>query len=382
MYAYLFYRLLQRAERVDLYYNTEPDKLGTGEMSRYLYQLIYETGWKHERKILYNPVQVHQKEAITIEKKRDVLQKLERYFGKALTPSTLNTYLECRLKFYFRHLVELKEPEEVEEEADARIFGNIFHKVMELFYLDLKSPSGDWIVRDENFTNLDAKLEHYIERAFREHFHLADSKKMNYNGLQLVVKEMVKKLALQVLAKDKKYAPFTIEFLEGNNFNTNISVLQRDKKLNIVLGGKVDRADRKENTIRILDYKTGGDLNLFKSIEALFDSNDEKRNKAAFQAMFYALVYVRRNQNLFTPSSNTKLQPGLINRKDIFKSDFEYGLYLNKERLEDVRNLLPEFETHLQTLLQELFNPDQPFDQTNVLKTCSYCSYKEICGRS
>ncbi len=381
MYAYLFYRLLQRAEKVDLYYNTEPDKLGTGEMSRYLYQLIYETGWKHERKILYNPVEVRQTEAITIEKKLDVLQKLERYFGKALTPSTLNTYLECRLKFYFRHLVELKEPEEVEEEADARIFGNIFHRVMELFYLDLKSPSGDWAVRAEHFANLDAKLEHYIERSFREHFHLNDQKKMNYNGLQLVVKEMVKKLATHVLAKDKKYAPFNIEFLEVNYFHTNIRVQQRDKMLNIVLGGKIDRVDQKENTIRILDYKTGGDLNVFTSIESLFDRNLEKRNKAAFQAMLYAFVYVKRNQNSSTPTFKTKIQPGLINRKDIFKNDFEYGLYLNKERLEDVTTLLPEFETHLQTLLQELFNPDQPFDQTTVLKTCSYCSYKEICGR-
>jgi hypothetical protein len=381
MYAYLFYRLLQRAEKIDLYYNTEPDKIGTGEMSRYLYQLIYETGWKHERKILYNPVEVRQTEAITIEKKLDVLQKLERYFGKALTPSTLNTYLECRLKFYFRHLVELKEPEEVEEEADARIFGNIFHRVMELFYLDLKSPSGDWSVREENFTNLDAKLEYYIERSFREHFHLADQKKMNYNGLQLVVKEMVKKLATQVLAKDKKHAPFNIEFLEVNNFNITTQVIQGDKNLNIVLGGKIDRADRKENTVRILDYKTGGDLNIFTSIESLFNRNNEKRNKAAFQAMLYALVYKKRNPDLFTPKSNIKVQPGLINRKDIFRSDFEYGLYLNKERLEDVTDLLPEFEIHLQTLLQELFNPAQPFDQTAVLKTCSYCSYKEICGR-
>ncbi len=381
MYAYLFYRLLQRAQKTDLYYNTEPDKLGTGEMSRYLYQLIYETGWKHERKILYNPVQVHQVEPITIEKKLDVLQKLERYFGKALTPSTLNTYIECRLKFYFRHLIELKEPEEVEEEADARIFGNIFHRVMELFYLDLKSPSGEWSVREEHFANLDAKLEYYIERAFHEHFHLADQKKMNYNGLQLVVKEMVKKLAVHVLAKDKKYSPFNIEFLEVNYFNTTVRVPQRDKILNIVLGGKIDRADRKDNTVRILDYKTGGDLNIFTSIEALFDRGLEKRNKAAFQAMLYASVYVKRNQNLFTPTSKTKLQPGLINRKDIFRNDFEYGLYLNKQRLEDVTGLLPEFEMHLNTLLQELFSPDQPFDQTTVLKTCSYCSYKEICGR-
>ena len=151
------------------------------------------------------------------------------------------------------------------------------------------------------------------------------------------------------------------EYIIGNNFNTYLEIRQRDKKLKVVLGGKVDRADRKENTIRILDYKTGKDVNTFKSVEELFKRDNENRNKAAFQAIFYALVYVKRNKNLFTPASKTKIQPGLINRKDVFKSDFEYGLSLNKDRLEDISNLLPEFETHLQTLLQEVFNPDQPF---------------------
>ena len=143
-----------------------------------------------------------------------------------------------------------------------------------------------------------------------------------------------------------------------------------------MLGGKIDRADRKENTIRILDYKTGGDLNVFTSVESLFERNNDKRNKAAFQALLYALVYEKRNPDLFTSSTQTKLQPGLINRKDIFKSDFEYGLYLNKQRLEDVSNLLPEFEMHLNILLQEIFNPDHP-RSNHSLKTCSYCSYKE-----
>jgi hypothetical protein len=377
MYAYLFYRLLQRAETIDLYYNTEPDVLGTGEMSRYLYQLIYETDWAHERKILYNPVQVHEAKPIAIDKKADVLEKLERYFGKALTPSTLNTYLECRLKFYFKHLLEIREPDEVEEEADARIFGNIFHKVMELFYQDLRPPAGQWAVKEEHFINVNAKLERFIELAFRQHFHLPDTKVFEYDGRQLVVKEMVKKFALKVLSYDKVYTPFTIGFLEAKNFTTPVNITQRDKTLSIVLGGLIDRVDEKANTVRILDYKTGKDENKFESIESLF-RRDPKRNKAAFQAMLYAWVYAQRNA---TRSPEVKIQPGLINRKEIFKDDFEYGLYLGKHRIDDATPYLPEFEKHLLTLLHELFNPTVPFDQTDDLKVCGFCDYREICSR-
>ncbi|WP_333819135.1 PD-(D/E)XK nuclease family protein [Ohtaekwangia sp.] len=377
MYAYLFYRLLQRAEKIDLYYNTEPDVLGTGEMSRYLYQLIYETHWPYERKILYNPVQVHEANPITIDKKTDVLEKLERYFGKALTPSTLNTYLECRLKFYFKHLLEIREPDEVEEEADARIFGNIFHKVMELFYQDVKPPAGAWTVNEAHFEKVGTKLDRLIELAFRDHFHLPDTKKFEYDGRQLVVKEMVKKFALKVLSHDKANAPFTIELLESRNFITPIQVTQREQQLTIILGGLIDRVDRKENTVRIVDYKTGKDENKFEDIASLF-KRDLKRNKAAFQAMLYAWVYAQRNSGEL---NRIKIQPGLINRKEIFKDDFEYGLYLGKHRLDDVTALLPEFEQHLHTLLHELFNPTQPFDQTEDLKVCAYCDYREICAR-
>jgi CRISPR/Cas system-associated exonuclease Cas4 (RecB family) len=377
MYAYLFYRILQRAETVDLYYNTEPDVLGTGEMSRYLYQMIYEANWPHERKVLYNPVQVHEAKPIAVEKKADVLEKLERYFGKALTPSTLNTYLECRLKFYFKHLLEIREPDEVEEEADARIFGNIFHKVMELFYQDLRPPAGEWSVKEEHFINVGTKLDRFIEMAFRQHFHLPDTKKFEYDGRQLVVKEMVKRFALKVLAHDKAYTPFSIELLEAKNFTITTSVTQLGKQLSIVMGGLIDRVDRKTNTVRVIDYKTGKDENKFEDIPSLF-KRDQKRNKAAFQAMLYAWVYAQRNAG---QSGEVKIQPGLINRKEIFKDDFEYGLYLGKHRLDDVTSLLPEFDRHLQTLLNELFDPTQPFDQTDDLKVCSFCDYREICAR-
>jgi CRISPR/Cas system-associated exonuclease Cas4 (RecB family) len=373
MYAYLFYRLLQRAKHVDLYYNTEPDVLGAGEMSRYLYQIMYEAKWPHERKILYNPVSIRQPQPITILKDVNVLQELQRYVTKELTPSSLNNYLDCKLKFYFKNLIGLKEEDEVEEDADARIFGNIFHDVMQFFYTDLKPPLGVWQIDKEHFGDLPKKLDALVERAYAKHFHLPEHKKITYTGQQLVVNEMVKKMALQVLESDGDYAPFNIEMLEQENFK---AVFPISANLIISLGGKIDRVDKKDDVIRIIDYKTGRDENSFTSVAALFDRDDDKRNKAVFQAMLYAWVYARNNSE-----SNQKLQPGLINRKEIFKNEFQYGLSMNKALLYDVSHLLPEFEEHLLGLLNELFDANQSFDQTENVKRCSYCSYKEICSR-
>ncbi|MCA6417458.1 MAG: PD-(D/E)XK nuclease family protein [Cytophagales bacterium] len=180
-------------------------------------------------------------------------------------------------------------------------------------------------------------------------------------------------MADHVLKKDGEYAPFYIDMLEQEDFKTPYPV---DAKLIILLGGKIDRVDRKENVVRIIDYKTGKDENSFKTITSLFDRDDVKRNKAAFQALFYSWVYDRVKSD-----SSLILQPGLINRKEIFDDKFEYGLSQNGQVIQDVKYLLPEFESNLVQLLTELFDPKQPFDQTKKVKTCEYCSYKEICGR-
>jgi CRISPR/Cas system-associated exonuclease Cas4 (RecB family) len=373
MYGYLFYRLLQRSEQVNLFYNTEPDVLGGSEMSRYLYQIIYEAQWPYTKKILYSSISLRQPSSITIQKNLRVMEKLKRYVTKELSPSALSVYLECRLKFYFNNLIGLKEEKEVEEEADARIFGNLFHDVMQFFYSDLKSNDKIGEVRTEHFSNRAKKLDLLVERAYRNHFNLADNKKVEYQGQQLVVNEMVKKMADQVLRKDEAYAPFFIDMLEQEDFKTSFKI---NEKLTILLGGKIDRVDRKEDVIRIIDYKTGKDENSFSSIASLFDRDDDKRNKAAFQALFYSWVYDRVKSD-----SSLKLQPGLINRKEIFDDKFEYGLSQNGQVIQDVKFLLPEFENNLVQLLTELFDPQQPFDQTTKVKTCEYCSYKEICGR-
>jgi hypothetical protein len=143
----------------------------------------------------------------------------------------------------------------------------------------------------------------------------------------------------------------------------------------VVLGGTIDRIDRKENEVRIIDYKTGRDELDFRDVESLF-SRDGKRNKAAFQTFMYALLYKNNNS-----SQELKIVPGLINRNNLFDGDFQFGLKMNKAYLTDATPVFPEFEKRLHTLLEEIFNPDEVFDQTDKEEACKICPFTGICYR-
>jgi len=380
IYAYLFYRLLQRAGNVQLFYNTEPDIVGNGEMSRYVQQLLIESGWKIDQAVLHNPIHIQQVQPIVIAKSESILNVLQRYVAvngqtaeAMLTPSVLNDYIECTLKFYLKHIAYLHEADEVEEDLDARIFGNLLHDVMFWFYEELRQKRNGAVVK-EDFTGIESTLDALITKGFRKLYHLDEVEPVMYEGQRVVVREIVKEFASRILQHDEHYAPFTITLLE-EKFDVLVPVNERS----IRIGGKIDRADVKDNQVRVIDYKTGADELAFEDIPSLF-AHDQKRNKAAFQTMLYAYVYQLKNA-----IGTQTIQPGLMNRKNLFATTFKFGHELGKARnrslVEDARPLLQEFELYLKDLLNELFDPTVPFRQTEYNPTCSFCSFRGICHR-
>lgn len=380
IYAYLFYRVLQRAENVFLFYNSETDPLGQGEVSRYLQQLLYESGMKPERNVLHNPVQPLEIKPIVIQKDPEILEALNRlnegnvYF-KGISPSALNSYIECRLQFYFRYVAKVREPNEVEEDIDARVMGNFLHDVMELFYKRIRERKKSKDIISGDFDGVEKIIDNLIDEVFIKQYNLDPTKKVAFEGQRLVVREVVKRFALKILEMDKGYAPFVMEAIEQSGVLYRIKINQSPGYA--VVGGKIDRVDSKDGLLRIIDYKTGKDKLDFESIISLF-ARDGKRNKAAFQTMLYALLY-KTNMNLAI--INTRVLPGLINRINLFEDSFEFGLKMNRAVVNDVKFLLPEFEENLRILLEELFNPETVFDQTTVIETCRICPYKNICYR-
>ncbi len=378
IYAYLFYRVLQRAENVFLFYNSETDVLGQGEMSRYLQQLLYESDLKAERKVLHNPIQPLAIKPVTITKNKEILDKLSllnegNVYFKGISPSALNAYIECRLKFYFRHIARIKEPNEVEEDIDARVMGNFLHDVMELFYKRIREQKKSKAIDTSDFEQSEKVIDQLIEEVFILQYHLEPGKKVVFEGQRLVVREVVKRFAMRIVELDKKYAPFKMEAIEQGGMLYRMKINQSPGWA--VIGGKIDRVDSKENIFRIIDYKTGKDKLDFESIPSLF-ARDNKRNKAAFQTLLYALLYKSNLTN-----ADAKLVPGLINRMSLFEDTFQFGFTMNWQPITDVNPLLPEFEEHLRVLMEEIFNPEEKFDQTPIVETCRYCPYQNICYR-
>lgn len=378
MYAYLFYRVLQRAENVFLFYNSETDILGQGEMSRYLQQLVYESGLKMERKVLHNPIQPRPINPISISKDESVMDALSRLSEgnsrfKGISPSALNTYIECRLRFYLRHVAKIKEADEVEEDLDARVLGNFLHEVMELFYKHIRDRKGSKLIEASDLNEGDVLIDKLIDEVFINAYRLDPSKQVQYEGQRLVVREIVKSFARRIVEMDKAYAPFAMEALEQEGLLYNVKL---DKPPgSVLISGKIDRVDRKDNLVRVIDYKTGKDRLDFDNVPSLF-SRDQNRNKAAFQTMLYALLYKTN-----APNEGDKIVPGLINRMNLFDKNFQFGLQVGKTYVGDVDPLLGEFEQHLRMLLEELFDPEVPFDQTTEIEICRFCPYEGICYR-
>ncbi len=379
MYAYLFYRILQRSENIFLFYNTETDVLGQGESSRYLKQLMYEGRLPLEKKVLHDPIQPGAVSPVMVSKDENVIEMLATLSRgnpkfKGISPSALNTYIECRLRFYLRHVAKIKEHDEVEEDLDARVLGNFLHLVMEKFYRSLQQRKGNSRVEPSDFENATNVVDTLIDEVFVRSYHLDPDKPVEYEGQRLVVREVVKRFAHRILKMDKTYAPFNIELLEQGGLDYEVALNRYPG--NVIVSGKIDRVDRKGDLVRVIDYKTGKDKLDFENVESLF-RRDNKRNKAAFQTMLYALLY----KNSSFSGSSVKVVPGLINRMNLFDDDFKFGFKMGKEFLENADPLLPEFQNYLHQLLEEIFDPAIPFDQTQDIEFCKFCSYRHICYR-
>lgn len=398
IYAYTFYRLLHRAKNVYLLYNTADSVGQQGEMSRFLYQLLYESDANTDGSVQFptskgdltvsqqnlgNPVQTVPPHPIIIKKDSDVLQQLLRYTRQAnrpprrsLTPSALNTYLDCRLKFYYKYVVDLREPEVVQEEVDPAVFGNLLHRVMELVYQSVVSDQNRSITAEVVKELKENQLAKSVTLAFREHYGGKEETSFELEGRNLIVHDVVLKMAQQIMMMDEAYAPFDIISLErdeGRGYFWETTVKDnKGKATTVSLRGIIDRIDRKGDIIRVLDYKTGRDEKHAKDLPSLFDRDEKQRNKAAFQALFYALLYRQH-------SHESGIVPGLINAKDLFNQDFDARIFVGKEVVSDFTTWEEPFISELHTLLLELFDPTSSFDQTDDLRKCSMCPYAKLC---
>lgn len=385
VYAYYFYRLLQRAERITLMYNTSSDGLNRGEWSRFMLQFLIE--WPHPitRQFLEAGQSPQGTSPITVEKTPDVMRRMQSLFDvranpKAkFSPSALNYYLDCPLKFYYRYVAGLSAPDEVSAEIDSATFGSIFHYAAEHIYKDL-TTHGKVINKEalETLLRNEVKLQDYVDTAFKKlFFNVPQNEKPEYNGVQLINSAVIARYLKQLLQNDLRYAPFTfiaseMEVDEPIDIQTPKGVIKSR------IGGIIDRMDSKDGTLRIVDYKTGGDTDTPPHVESLFIP-DKKRSNYVFQTFLYAAIMCRKQPTM-------KIAPALLYIHRVATETYSPVIQMGeprkpKEAVEDFSKYEKEYRERLQGLLEEIFNPEKSFAQTEIIEKCTYCDFKALCKR-
>lgn len=378
IFAYYFYRLIQRAERVTLLYNSSGGNR-SGEMSRFLYQLKYEKAFQVSEKSMNFRVTLSNEEDITIVKDERVMKELYQYTvesGKQyLTPTALTSYLECTLRFYFRYIAHIKKQDTITEDIEGSMFGRLLHTSMELLY----SPYLGQTLEIKDFEKLLASentIEQCVLKAFAVEFFKKENDRPDLHGKSIVVKEVLIKYIRRILEVDKKFAPITLMEFE-KSFQTGIAVPTPGVSINVSIGGKIDRVDKTDHHFRVIDYKTGKVDHGFNSIEQLFEINGKKQNKEVMQILLYAYVLGSDLSYKVLP-----VLPGIYGLRDIFKHDFDERIHRFKnELIENFTQVENEYVVGLQELLAGMFNPELPFTKVTDKKKCEYCDYKGICHR-
>ncbi len=375
VYAYHFYRMFQRSTNINIVYNTEPDEFGSGEKSRFLTQLTYElprynTRIKPKEQLLTVPPETGKASAeIVIEKTGDVLAAVRKKAGDGFSPSSLSTYVNCKLQFYFSHIARLTETEEVEETIDAATLGNVIHHVLHRLY----KPFIDKRVVVTDLKGFKEKIRQYSLQSFQEIYKDGDvSQGKNLLILNLAMLFISRFIDQEIHLLSENGKVLIIKMLE-DTMDTRIEIVNEEgEKMQVCLKGKIDRIDMLDNTIRIIDYKTGRIAKNDVSIKSWDDLISDTKYSKALQLLIYGYISGARKTFPGYP-----VQSGIISLRSL---SLGYLPVITPEG-NNIEEIMPQFEAILKELLVEVLDANTPFTQTDKIENCEYCPYRPVCIR-
>ena len=405
IYSYYFYRLLQRCEDVTLVYNNATEDGKTGEMSRFMLQMLVESSHSIEQQAIKTNHSIGRPSRTTIQKTPKMMQLLRQRFKASpdqpvLSPTAINRYMSCPLKFYYHYVSGIQEYQEEEEDTiDGRMFGNIFHKAAENIYNKLGF--------NVTAAPLQALLKHpasiarAVDAAFKtELFQLKASDSMpELNGIQTINREVIIRYLRQLLTYDLKLAPFTIIGLELPVMNEWRVEPQGDEPFLTTVGGKIDRLDcirnaNGEEVIRIVDYKTGRfKEEVMPDVASIFSQDYvDKHSDYYLQTFLYATIVNGLQTTGSTPQApssklqvqSSKLQaqsitPALFFVQQSNQDSYDPTLKLGKQPIQDIKVYEDEFVEGVKKVVNEIFSPGVPFCPTTVTSRCTKCPFQQLC---
>jgi hypothetical protein len=380
IYAYYFYRLLQRAERVDLLYNGGTDGWRTGEMSRYLHQLILSRKLEVIRPGL--EVRARQIPPLTIRHTGETDLVLDQYRkegegARYLSPSAINAYIDCSLKFYLRYIAGIGEPDKISEDMDPAGFGTVVHDTLKELYGEIAGRNEQQLTRGELESLLASdRPEEVLKDTFnRQHFRGRHHDELE--GRNIIIFRVMLRYLRKIISTDLEIAPFQLIAAEAD-YTRKLQIEVKHRKMEVRLGGKIDRIDRVNGRLRVIDYKTGQTNQSFTNIDSLFDREYGYRNRAAMQILYYTWL-------AGSSFPDDSILPGLYTMKGIFEEEFHPALNRTSRGKEgkilSFRELEEPFLEHLRAVIQDLFNPDVPFLQRKEDKICNHCDFAALCQR-
>ena len=360
IFAYNFYRMLSYAQRVWFITNAVADEQHSGEVSRYFYQLQWQYGVEIEQVSVISPLSTPVQKEQEIVKTPSVIDLLTKASKKGFTASSINTYLFCQKKFFYRYVQGIHEPEQEQDitASDATI-GTVLHEVMQTLYAPYKNKT---VTEPDIQTLLDSLTEEqWIQLPIND---------IQNDYLALYV---VKNYVRNILEYDKRQTPFI--YLDGEQKVQGR--LQIPSLGTIPFYGYIDRMDKKGNTLRVIDYKTGKANIEYRDMEHVL--NRTENQDKALQTLLYCWLLKQQKPQLLHDGSH--LAPHIYPARAMSNPD-EVDTQIHKKGeivFSFDATIEMEFIEGLKTLLQEIYNPDIPFTPTEKVQRCQSCAFFSLC---
>ena len=377
VYAYYFYRLIQRAKTVHMLYCS--DDKSTGEPSRYIYQLDYESGFDVRKVEVGVDVNLAETAPIEVPKDEGVMARLER-FVDAQSPATLSPtaffrYVACPLRFYFHSIARLEADDEISEEVDAPMFGTILHAAVQTLYARIAGEAhpGETLRAMIRTGEVAQAVEAAINENYLQDKHATAE---DYSGNLLLVKDIViRYLRGGVMPYDAAHDAFSVSGLEEPvAYPFRFRAGGRD--LEMKFAGIADRIDTLDDgALRVVDYKTGAPHLEFDGVESLFTGTGKQRLSNILQTLLYAMMLHR--------SRGCDVEPALYYVRNMNRPGYSPQLDDKQTGVKGARYTLyrERFEELLRAQLAELYDTSVPFRQCEDADTCKYCDFNVICKR-
>jgi hypothetical protein len=431
LYAYYYYRLLQRAERITLLYNSSTDGGNKGEMSRFMLQTLaekdelFDEGQEIALRAFTAASETQALETISVKKDAAVMEKLLERFNdqRILSPSAINTYMKCPLRFYLHYVAGLRPEDEVSDDVDKPMFGTIFHDAMHHLYLPFEQKpfysmevralaEDDTRIMQALNNAIATNLFHYPEKDANDRtINYGTDKKLLLNGTQLINRHVIKQFIINQLQADAHMAEdlesaggyWEILSQEQEYFTLMSTFNFQLSTFNLKLGGVIDRLDLlhspQGDRIRIVDYKTSSKPHSAKTIDELFDTDKCDSNYHIMQTLYYCKVLTDVNCQLSTVNCqlstvNYPIVPALMYCAKDYGSNYSGIVKLapsENDKKEEIADYKAEYGDAYDALLsekiEEIFtpyeegNPHGVFTQCADEKHCTFCDFLSFCQR-